>query len=142
MCTNHNYLRSTNNMTKHEVLQNWIAEMAAMCRPKKIVWIDGSREQKESLEREALSTGELMPLDQDKWPGCVYHRTAVNDVARTENLTYICTRRKEDALPNNNWMSPEEGYKKAGEIFKGSMKGRTMYVIPFSMGPILSLIHI
>ncbi len=76
-----------------------------------------------------------MPLDQDKWPGCVYHRTAVNDVARTENLTYICTRRKEDALPNNNWMSPEEGYKKAGgEIFKGSMKGRTMYVIPFSMG--------
>jgi len=137
LCSYHNTARGAINMkTNHKELHNWIKEMAVMCQPDNVVWVDGSREQKESLEKEALSTGELMPLDQNKWPGCIYHRTAVNDVARTENLTYICTKRKEDALPNNNWMSPEEGYKKAGAIFKGSMKGRTMYVIPFSMGPI------
>jgi phosphoenolpyruvate carboxykinase (GTP) len=69
-------------------------------------------------------------------PGCVYHRTALNDVARTEHLTYICTSKKEDAGPNNNWMAPKEAYEKAGSYFKDSMAGRTMYVIPFSMGPV------
>ena len=107
-----------------------------MCQPDKIVWIDGSEEQQEQLAQEAFSTGEFVQLDQEKLPGCVYHRTAVNDVARTENLTFICTTRREDAGPTNNWMSPEDGYAKAGEIFAGSMKGRTMYVIPFSMGPV------
>ncbi|MFH2034058.1 MAG: phosphoenolpyruvate carboxykinase (GTP) [Candidatus Margulisiibacteriota bacterium] len=107
-----------------------------MCRPDKIVWVDGSEEEKDRLEKEAFSTGELIQLNQKKLPGCVYHRTAPNDVARTENLTFICTTSKEDAGPNNNWMSPHDGYHKAGELFKGAMKGRTMYVIPFSMGPI------
>lgn len=110
--------------------------MAAMCKPDKVVWIDGSKEEKERLEKEALYTGELIELNQEKLPGCFYHRTAANDVARTEHLTYICTKKKFDAGPTNNWMSPENGYKKAGEIFKGSMSGRTMYVIPFSMGPV------
>ena len=107
-----------------------------MCQPDNIVWCDGSDEERERLEREAFATGELIELDQKKLPGCVYHRTAVNDVARTEDLTFICTSRKEDAGPTNNWMSPEEAYAKAGAIFKGSMQGRTMYVIPFSMGPV------
>ncbi|HPP06079.1 MAG TPA: phosphoenolpyruvate carboxykinase (GTP), partial [Syntrophorhabdaceae bacterium] len=75
-------------------------------------------------------------LDQEKWPGCVYHRTAPNDVARTEHLTYICTSTKKMAGPTNNWMPPDEAYKKAGQFFYGSMRGRTMYVVPFSMGPI------
>ena len=75
-------------------------------------------------------------LNQEKLPGCLYHRTAANDVARTEDLTYICTTLREDAGPTNNWMSPEEGYRRAGEIFRGAMHGRTMYVIPFSMGPV------
>ena len=97
---------------------------------------DGSEEERERLTKEAFSTGELIPLDQEKLPGCVYHRTAINDVARTENLTFICTHLKGDAGPTNNWMSPEEGYRRASAIFSGSMKGRTMYVIPFSMGPV------
>jgi len=107
-----------------------------MCGPDRVVWIDGSEEEKETLTGEAVATGEITLLNQRKLPGCVYHRTAVNDVARTEDLTYICTKLREDAGPTNNWMSPEEGYRRAREILKGSMRGRTMYVVPFSMGPV------
>jgi phosphoenolpyruvate carboxykinase (GTP) len=121
---------------KHNKLSLWIDEMAKMCRPDNIVLIDGSDSQKKALEKEALGTGELIELNQKILPGCVLHRTAVNDVARTENLTFICTSLKEDAGPTNNWMSPEEGYSRAAAIFKDSMIGRTMYVIPFSMGPV------
>ena len=110
--------------------------MVALCKPDRIVWIDGSDEEKARLEAEAIKTGELLLLNQEKLPGCTYHRTASNDVARTEHLTYICTKTKAEAGPTNNWMSPDKAYKKASEIFKDSMKGRTMYVIPFSMGPV------
>jgi phosphoenolpyruvate carboxykinase (GTP) len=123
-------------MSEHRELSQWVKDMAKMCQPDRIVWIDGSEEEKETLTQEALATGELIRLNQEVLPGCVYHRTAANDVARTEDLTYICTRLKEDAGPTNNWMSPEEGYRRAGAIFQGAMKGRTMYVIPFSMGPV------
>ena len=122
--------------TQHQQLNEWIEQMAQMCQPDNIILIDGSEEQKQQLTEEADSTGEITILDQEKLPGCLYHRTAVNDVARTENLTFICTKIKEDAGPNNNWMAPEEGYRRAGDIFAGSMKGRTMYIIPFSMGPV------
>jgi len=122
--------------TVHKELEKWVNDMEAMCQPDRIVWIDGSETEKEKLEAEAFKTGELIQLDQEKLPGCVYHRTAQNDVARTEHLTYICTRDKSAAGPTNNWMSPEDGYAKARAIFTGSMKGRTMYVIPFSMGPV------
>ncbi len=110
--------------------------MAALCHPDRIVWIDGSQEQKERLKKEAAATGEIVELDRKKLPGCLYHRTALNDVARTEHLTYICTKKKEDAGPTNNWMPPAEAYAKGKTFFRGSMKGRTMYVIPFSMGPV------
>ncbi|MGE5279470.1 MAG: phosphoenolpyruvate carboxykinase (GTP) [Deltaproteobacteria bacterium] len=120
----------------HKKLKDWVAQMAALCRPDRVVWIDGSPEEKKRLEDEAVATGEVIRLNQEKMPGCLYHRTAVNDVARTENLTFICTRREEDAGPTNNWMAPKEAYHKAGAIFKGAMRGRTMYVIPFSMGPV------
>jgi phosphoenolpyruvate carboxykinase (GTP) len=123
-------------VNQHRKLQEWVDEMARMCGPDQIVWIDGSEDEKERLTREAVSTGEVIALDQERYPGCLYHRTATNDVARTENLTYICSKLHEDAGPTNNWMSPEEGYRRAREIFTGSMKGRTMYVIPFSMGPV------
>ncbi|MBN2377471.1 MAG: phosphoenolpyruvate carboxykinase (GTP) [Sedimentisphaerales bacterium] len=123
-------------LTRHQELNLWIDEMAKMCQPDDIVLIDGSDTQKADLTKQACDTGEIIELDQEKLPGCLYHRTAVNDVARTENLTFICTSKKEDAGPNNNWMKPADGYKRAAEIFKGSMKGRTMYVIPFSMGPV------
>ncbi|MDW7739026.1 MAG: phosphoenolpyruvate carboxykinase (GTP) [Bacillota bacterium] len=121
---------------KNRILQTWVNEMSELCKPDKIVWIDGSKEQKEALEEEAISTGEIIRLNPDKRPGCFYHRTATNDVARTEQLTYICTPTKEEAGPTNNWIEPREAYRLAGEYFNGSMKGRTMYVIPFSMGPV------
>ena len=123
-------------MVKNRALQQWIEEMVELCRPDQIVWIDGSEKQKKVLEKEAISTGEMIGLDEKKWPGCLYHRTAKNDVARTEDLTYICTSKKEDAGPTNNWMKPAQAYEKAGEYFRGAMKGRTMYVIPFAMGPL------
>jgi phosphoenolpyruvate carboxykinase (GTP) len=123
-------------VTQHRELQQWVDEMARLCQPDSIVWIDGSEAEKERLTKEAVRTGEMVLLNQEKLPGCLYHRTAVNDVARTENLTYICSRDSGDAGPTNNWMSPEEGYARAGAILKGSMRGRTMYVTPYSMGPI------
>ncbi len=123
-------------MTIHPKLKRWVNAMAKMCHPDNIVWIDGSSEEKERLEREAVSTGEVIRLNQEKLPGCLYHRTDANDVARTEHLTYICAKRKADAGPTNNWMHPKEAYKKARDIFSNSMAGRTMYCIPFSMGPI------
>ncbi|HTY12902.1 MAG TPA: phosphoenolpyruvate carboxykinase (GTP) [Candidatus Omnitrophota bacterium] len=122
--------------SKHPELSKWVKDMAKMCHPDHIVWIDGSEEERIRLEQEAFRTGELIQLNQEKLPGCVYHRTSPNDVARTEHLTYICTKKKTDAGPNNNWMKPSEAYKAAAEIFKNSMVGRTMYVIPFSMGPV------
>lgn len=115
---------------------NWVKECARLCQPDKIVWIDGSEDQKKSLQEQAISAGEIIRLNQKKLPGCFLHRTAINDVARTEGLTFICTPTKKEAGPTNNWMSPKQAYQKAGEIFSGSMKGRTMYVIPFSMGPV------
>ena len=123
-------------MSEHRLLNEWVEECARLCQPDQVVWVNGSEEEKERLTQEAIQTGELIPLNQEKYPGCYYHRTAINDVARTEDLTFICTKRQEDAGPTNNWMSPEEGYRRSGEIFAGSMKGRTMYVIPFSMGPV------
>ncbi len=121
---------------KNFKLKTWIKEMAGLCRPQQVILIDGSPEQKKALEDEAVSTGEMIRLNQAKLPGCFYHRTAVNDVARTEHLTFICSKKKEDAGPNNNWMAPKEAYKKASSYFRDSMKGKTMYIIPFSMGPV------
>ncbi len=123
-------------MTKNPHICKWIDEMAAMTQPDKIVWIDGSEEQAEALRAEACSTGELYKLNQDVLPGCYLHRTAINDVARVENRTFICTTKKEDAGNINNWMAPAECYEKLSKLYTGSMKGRTMYVIPYSMGQV------
>jgi phosphoenolpyruvate carboxykinase (GTP) len=122
--------------TKNKELISWVQEIEKLCRPDKTVWTNGSEGEKRHFEREALSTGELIQLNERNLPGCFYHRSKPNDVARTESLTYICTRNKSDAGPTNNWMVPGEAYKRAGEIFSGAMKGRTMYIIPFSMGPV------
>ncbi len=113
----------------------WVEEMAKLCKPDTVVWCDGSEEEKQRLISEALRTGELEELDQKKLPGCYYHRTALNDVARTEQLTFICSPTAEGAGPTNNWMDPKEAYRKLGAIFDGAMKGRPMYVVPFLMGP-------
>lgn len=120
--------------TNHSVLK-WVEEMAAMTKPDQIVWIDGSTAEKDRLQQEAISTGELTLLDQTALPGCTYHRTALNDVARVEHRTFICTSKKEDAGHTNNWMAPAEMYTKLRGLFTGAMTGRTMYVIPYIMGP-------
>ncbi len=121
-------------MTENKRLLAWVDEMAKMTCPDKIVWIDGSEEQAETLRAEACSTGEMIKLNEELLPGCYLHRTAVNDVARVEGRTFICTTKKEDAGNINNWMAPDECYAKLTKLYAGSMKGRTMYVIPYSMG--------
>ncbi|MFA6358073.1 MAG: phosphoenolpyruvate carboxykinase (GTP) [Candidatus Omnitrophota bacterium] len=122
--------------TTNQKLIDWVNKMANLCAPENIVWINGSEEQKLLLEKEAVASGELIRLNQEKLPGCFLHRTAQDDVARTEHLTFICTKRKKDVGPNNNWMAPADAYREAKAIFKNAMVGRTMYVIPFSMGPV------
>ncbi len=124
----------TSNMTNNKHVLDWIQSMADMVQPKDIVWIDGGEEQAEGLRREACSTGELIKLNEEKYPNCYLHRTAVNDVARVEGRTFICTRKKEDAGNINNWMDPQECYAKLTKLYTGSYKGKTMYVIPYSMG--------
>ncbi len=121
-------------MVTNQSVNDWVKEMAEMTKPDDIVWIDGSEEQLDQIKKIALETGEMLELNQEKLPGCLYYRTNPKDVARDEKRTVICTSRKEDAGPTNNWVSPEEMYAKMGKLFKDSMKGRTMYVIPFSMG--------
>lgn len=115
---------------------NWINEITAITKPANVVWLDGSEEQLNKIREEGCSTGELKALNQEKYPGCVYHRSKNDDVARMEDKTFICSRNKKDAGPTNNWKSPEEAYKLGREIFENSMNGRTMYIIPYSMGPI------
>ena len=121
-------------MTNNKKLLAWIDEMVALNTPDKVVWIDGSEEQLEELRAIACSTGEIEKLNEEMLPGCYLHRTAVNDVARVEGRTFICSATKEEAGATNNWMSPSETYDKLYKLYKGSMKGRTMYVIPYSMG--------
>ncbi len=121
------------NPTNNKFVLDWIREMVEMTRPDNIVWIDGSEEQAEALRAEACSTGEMIKLNQEKLPGCYLHRTAVNDVARVEGRTFICTSKKEDAGNINNWMDPAECKAKLSKLYAGSMVGRTMYVIPYSM---------
>ena len=121
-------------VTPNKHVQSWIDEMAALVNPDKIVWIDGSEEQTEALRAEACKTGELVALNEKEYPNCYLHRTAVNDVARVEGRTFICTHKKEDAGNINNWMDPTECYDKLSKLYKNSYKGKTMYVIPYSMG--------
>ena len=113
----------------------WVEEMTRLTKCDIVIWINGSEAEKNRLTAEAFSTGELIELDGEKLPGCVYHRTAVNDVARVEDRTFICTSARESAGPTNNWMAPAEMYAKMARLFEGSMKGRKMYVVPYIMGP-------
>lgn len=123
-------------LTKNPNVLKWVEEMTALTKPDKVVWIDGSKEQIDALKAEAISTGEMLELNQEKLPGCLYHRTLPNDVARVEDRTFICCKNKEDAGPTNNWMDPDEMKAMLTPMYDGAMKGRTMYVIPYSMGPI------
>ena len=123
-------------MTQNKSVLKWLDEIKELVTPDNVVWLTGDEEQLEELRREACSTGEMIKLNEEKLPGCYYHRTNPNDVARVEDRTFICTTDKEDAGPTNNWCDPKEMYAKLYDIARGSYKGRTMYIIPFSMGPI------
>lgn len=123
-------------MTNNKTVLKWLDEVKELLNPDKVEWITGEESQLEKLREIAVSTGELTKLNEELLPGCYLHRTKENDVARVENRTFICSKTKEAAGPTNNWCDPEEMYKKLYDIARGSYKGRTMYIIPFSMGPV------
>ncbi len=123
-------------LTENKSMLSWIDEMTELMKPSEIVWIDGSEEQLEQLRKQACQSGELIKLNEEKLPGCYLHRTKPNDVARVEARTFICANSKEEAGPTNNWMEPSEAYKMLYDIARGRYAGRTMYIIPYSMGPI------
>ena len=122
--------------TRSRELFDWVSEMAWFTKADRIVWCDGSEQERQRLTELAVATGALIPLNQNKRPGCYLHRSNPNDVARAEDLTFICTPSKDEAGPTNNWMAPDEAYKKLGGWLEGSMRGRTMYVVPYVLGPI------
>ena len=121
--------------TKNPALLAWVEESAQLAQPDKVVWLDGSEAERKRLVEQAVAEKVLIPLDQKKWPGCYFHHSNPNDVARVEHLTVICTPTRAEAGPTNNWTDPEEMYQKLEALFAGSMKGRTMYVVPYVMGP-------
>ena len=128
-------------LTKNPNVLKWVEEMVALCKPDKVVWIDGSKEQIDALTEEVTSLPDdswdkMYKLNPEKYPNCLYHRTRANDVARVEDRTFICSKEKSGAGPTNNWMAPDEMKALLTPMYDGVMKGRTMYVIPYSMGPI------
>ncbi len=128
-------MATTTAPTKNPHLLAWVEEMAKLTQPEKIVWLDGSDRERQELIAQAVVDKVLIPLDQKKWPGCYYHHSNPNDVARVEHLTIICTPTKEEAGPTNAWVAPAEMYEKMRGLYAGCMKGRTMYVVPYVMGP-------
>jgi phosphoenolpyruvate carboxykinase (GTP) len=119
-------------------LESWVEESARLTKPAKIVWCDGSQGEMDRLIPEMLRDGTFIELNQKTYPRSYLHRSNPNDVARTEGVTFICTRKKEDAGPTNNWMAPDEAKDKVRPLFDGAMKGRTMYVVPYILGPVTS----
>ena len=122
--------------TSNKELQSWVEDVSKMTKPENIYWCNGSKEEYEEFIQKMLETGDLMQLNEETFPNCYLHRSDPSDVARVEHLTFICTEDSEDAGPNNNWMDPKEAHQKLDQLFENCMEGRTMYVIPYCMGPI------
>ena len=122
--------------TSNKELQSWVEDVSKMTKPENIYWCNGSKEEYEEFIQKMLETGDLMQLNEETFPNCYLHRSDPSDVARVEHLTFICTEDSEDAGPNNNWMDPKEAHEKLDDLFDNCMEGRTMYIIPYCMGPI------
>ena len=129
------HILSSQPNTQNPHVLAWVEEQAKICQPASIVWCDGSEDEKVTLQDQAVAQGVLVRLNQEKLPGCYYHRSAPNDVARVEQATFICTRHQEDAGPTNNWADPKAMYAKLRDLASGGMRGRTLYVVPYLMGP-------
>ena len=126
-------------MTKNEKLLEWVKEWKELCQPEAIHWCDGSEEENQLLLDAVVKNGSAVRLNENKRPGSYYFQSDPSDVARVEDRTYICSINKEDAGPTNNWKDPNEMKETLRSLYKGCMKGRTMYIIPFSMGPLKNL---
>ena len=122
--------------SKLEALNRWVDEVARLTQPDRIHWCDGSEAEYQALVELMLDTGDLTELNPSTHPNCYLHRSNPSDVARVEHLTFVCTQNADDAGPNNHWMAPDEAHQKIDALFAGCMKGRTLYVIPYCMGPI------
>ena len=125
--------------TRLDILSDWVAEVAERTQPDQIHWCTGSKDEYDSLVQEMLGSGDLRELNQSNYPDCYLHLSDPHDVARVEHLTYVCSENELDAGPNNNWMAPAEAKKKMEGLFAGCMRGRTLYVIPYCMGPLGSV---
>jgi phosphoenolpyruvate carboxykinase (GTP) len=117
-------------------VSDWVDEVAKLTQPDAVHWCDGSEAEFERMERALVASKELLPLNQNVFPGCVLYRSDPSDVARVEHLTYVCTKNRDDAGPNNHWMAPAEAHRQMDDLFRGCMKGRTLYVVPYCMGPL------
>ena len=117
-------------------LEKWVADCERLCKPNRVMWMDGSKEEHERLMAQAVAEGVFRPMNEKSHPNCFFHRSNPTDVARTEHLTFICSEKEEDAGPTNNWMAPADAIAKVRPLYDGCMKGRTMYVIPYVMGPL------
>src|ERR1700730_9161653 len=133
-----NSSRSTTPLSRNEHLLRWVEKMSELAKPAAIHWVDGSQEENDLLCSQMLRSGTLTKLNEKLWPGCYYARSDATDVARVEDRTFICSLSKDNAGPTNNWENPYEMRKKLKGLFHGAMRGRTMYVLPFSMGPVRS----
>src|SRR5215472_3158481 len=120
--------------TNNSFFREWVAEMVKLCHPDQVHWCNGSLNERLALTSEAVERGILIKLNQEKLPGCYYHRSQPTDVARVEQATFICTKDQEEAGPTNNWVAPKEMYHKLRGYCSGAMRGRTMYVVPYLMG--------
>ena len=122
--------------TTNQELQKWVDQAAQLTKPDNVHWCDGSDQEYQALVERMVAEGDFHPLNPETHPNCYLHRSDPSDVARTEHLTFVCSQQREDAGPNNNWMAPDEAHAKIDALFEGSMQGRTMYVVPYCMGPI------